>query len=60
MKPLLIVLSLAGLLLTVVPGLLVFLGRLTWAQHTSAMLVGTVLWFVCAPLVLKADRSSAP
>ena len=42
--------SLAGLLLTVVPAFLVFAGTVAWATHAWLMLVGTVLWFATAPL----------
>ena len=50
MKPILVILSLLGLALTVVPAFLVFAGTMTWLQHASAMVVGAILWFAAAPL----------
>ena len=55
MTALLKLLSLAGLLLTVVPAFLVFAGSLTWSTHATLMLVGTVLWFVTAPFWMHGE-----
>jgi hypothetical protein len=49
MKYFLIILSVIGLLLTVVPSLLVFSGIIDLASHKKLMMAGTVLWFVTAP-----------
>lgn len=46
-------LALAALGLTVVPAILFAAGRLDDASMKTAMLIGTVLWFATAPLVLK-------
>ncbi len=60
MMTLLKILSLIGLLLTIVPAFLVFAGTLTLQAHYTLMLIGTVLWFVAAPfwmLKKKAENS---
>jgi hypothetical protein len=56
MKRVVMLCSLLGLALTVGPSMLVFAGRLTWAQHADAMLAGAVLWFGCAPFWLGKRR----
>ena len=48
-RPLLMLLSALGLLLTLVPAFLVMAGRLSLSQHYGWMLGGTLLWFVTAP-----------
>ena len=45
--------ALAGLILTLVPSLLVFAGRLSWGAHAQLMAVGMALWFVGRPLALR-------
>ncbi len=42
-------LSYLGLLLTIVPGILVFAGLLDLPAYKSWMLAGTVIYFVTAP-----------
>lgn len=49
MKNLLKLISLAGLLLTVVPSILYFYEYLTFDMHKLLMALGTVLWFLSAP-----------
>lgn len=53
MKHLLQLISIAGLLLTLVPALLVFNGTLPLQQHKWLMLVGVILWFGSAPFWLN-------
>lgn len=53
MKGILQLISLAGLLLTVVPAFLVFSGSMTWNQHALFMLIGTIVWFASAPFWMK-------
>ncbi len=50
MKPITKILSFIGLGLTVIPSFLVFSGSLTLDQHKTYMLIGTILWFVTAPM----------
>jgi hypothetical protein len=49
MKIILRLLSLIGLLLTVVPSLMVFAGKIDMASHKNLMLMGTLTWFATAP-----------
>ncbi len=45
--------AMGGLILTLVPSLLVFAGRLSWGTHAQLMVVGMVLWFIGRPLALR-------
>lgn len=45
MKAILQVISLIGILLTIVPPVLFFLGRLSHPAQNILMLAGTVVWF---------------
>jgi hypothetical protein len=56
MRKLLIVLSLAGLALTVVPSLMVFTGKIDWAQHSRLMTAGMLCWFATAPFWMNRER----
>jgi hypothetical protein len=56
MKTIAKIVSLAALTLTVVPAFLVFAGTLSWDRHAWLMLVGTVLWFVSAPLWMRQSN----
>ena len=53
MDYLLKVISLGGLILTIVPSILVFAGEITFSLHTSLMMVGMILWFGTAPFWMK-------
>ncbi len=55
MKIVLIILSVIGLLLTVVPSFLVLYQQITWNLHANLMFVGMVLWFLTAPFWMKTD-----
>jgi len=48
--------ALAGLILTLVPSLLVFAGRLSWDAHAQLMAAGMVLWFAGATLGIRRKR----
>jgi len=54
MKTLLKLLSFLGLALALIPSMLVFKGIITMNTHFTLMLVGTVLWFITAPLWMKS------
>jgi len=56
MKTLLIILSIAGLALTIVPSALVFAGDMTLDTHKQLMLVGMLAWFVTAPFWMKEQE----
>jgi hypothetical protein len=49
-------LSLLGLVLTVVPSVLVFLGVITLDVNKTVMLLGTLLWFLTAPFWMHKKR----
>ena len=53
MKALLKILSLIGLLLTLVPSFLVFYGVIDKQTHFTLMGVGVVVWFISAPFWMK-------
>ena len=55
MRKLLIVVSLAGLVLTVVPSLLVFAGKIEWELHSHLMAAGMICWFATAPFWMKRN-----
>jgi hypothetical protein len=58
MKIILILISLVGLILTILPSLLVFTGRIEFSTHKDLMLLGTILWFISAPFWLNKSKSS--
>jgi len=53
MKNILKIISLQGLLLTIVPSLLVFKGVIDLKLHYNLMIIGMVLWFETAPFWMK-------
>lgn len=59
MKILLTLIALAGLILTVIPSFLVFMGKLSWNAHSQLMLVGMICWFVSAPVLLKNSANAS-
>lgn len=50
MKIILITIAMIGLILTIVPSILVFTNTIEITTHKNIMLVGTILWFITAPL----------
>ncbi|MEO1049740.1 MAG: hypothetical protein AAFX87_03920 [Bacteroidota bacterium] len=50
--------GLAGLILTIVPSFLYLTGSTTLDSHKQVMLIGTVLWFISAPIALKKKENS--
>lgn len=44
-----------GLALTIVPSLLVFTGQMDFQTNKTLILVGTILWFVTAPLCIGKE-----
>lgn len=55
MKPIFKVISLLGLLLTILPSLLVFGGIIELAFHKTLMFVGMLCWFLTAPLWMNKN-----
>ncbi len=52
MKAILQVISLAGILLTIVPPILFFTGKMSHSSQNGWMLAGAVIWFLSASLWL--------
>lgn len=50
MKTFLRIISIIGLILTILPSILVFANIIELATHKNIMLLGTVLWFFTAPI----------
>lgn len=57
MKILLSSLAIIGLLATVLPSVLVFVGTVDPGTHKIIMLFGMILWFVTAPFSMKKKDS---
>ncbi len=55
MKAIAILVSITGLLLTVVPSFFVLYQVIPWTLHARLMAVGMVLWFSSAPVWIKTD-----
>ncbi len=49
--------SYTGLALSLVPAVLVYLGRLDHGTHTTLMIVGMLMWFGAAVFWIKPDRT---
>ena len=49
MKPILMIVSFLGLLLTVGPSFLVYYGVINFETHKTVALIGTILWIGTAP-----------
>ncbi len=56
MKFLLILISVTGLGLTVVPSMFVMAGRMPWPVHAQLMFAGMILWFVTAPFWMNKKQ----
>ena len=52
----LMLLSFAGLVLTIVPSFLVFTQMMSREMFAALMTVGTVLWFATAPFWMRKDE----
>ena len=44
------ILAIVGLILTIIPSILVFTGKMGLDLHKQLMTAGTILWFVSAPI----------
>lgn len=56
MKILLIVISVVGLALTIVPSILVFMQEISFESHKQLMFGGMILWFFTAPFWIKEQE----
>lgn len=61
MKILLIIISCIGLAMSIVPSVLVFLGKMDMQTNTTLMAIGMVLWFGTSPFWInsKTDNDNA-
>lgn len=57
MTAILKIISLIGLLLTIVPAFLVFSGTIALEVHYTLMLFGTILWFGSAPFWMLKKKA---
>lgn len=60
MKAVLQIVSLIGLLLTIVPSILFFLGEIAHQAQNTWMFAGAVIWFISASLWLGKKKVSDP
>lgn len=49
MRKILVLISVAGLGLTVIPAFMVLNGTLAWESHSALMILGMILWFGSSP-----------
>lgn len=56
MRILLILISIVGLILTIVPSILVFVQQISLEAHKQLMLVGMILWFSTAFFWMKEQK----
>ncbi len=56
MRTVALITALIGLALTIVPSLFVFLGSLSWGDHSQLMFIGMILWFIFAPIGMKRRK----
>lgn len=56
MKVLLIIMSIIGLGLTIIPSILVFMQDISLESHKQFMLIGMIMWFATAPLWIKEQE----
>ncbi len=59
MKRVLKILSIIGLIMTIIPAFLVFTGVIDLAANKNWMFAGTVLWFVTAPFWMNKKTEEA-
>ncbi len=58
MKPILQFFSLVGILLTITPPVLFFLGKISYTSQNFWMLAGAVIWFASASFWLGSVRKT--
>jgi len=56
MRTILSFFAISGLILTLLPAILLFSGKVTWNQHAWIMLMGMILWFIFAPLAFRQHK----
>ncbi|MCW9713293.1 hypothetical protein LQ318_10280 [Aliifodinibius salicampi] len=56
MRKILIIISIIGLVLTVVPSVLVFIQEISMEAHKQLMIVGMLMWFGTSPFWMKEQE----
>ncbi len=56
MRIVLIIISIIGLMLTIVPAFMVFFGSVTLETNKHLMLAGMLCWFVTAPFWMNKEQ----
>jgi len=57
MKTILKLISIMGLILTLVPSILVFSGSINIESHKLLMFIGAVFWFSTAPFWINKEKN---
>ena len=57
MRLIVYVIAFFGLILTIVPSVLVFYGRMSMSMNTQLLFIGMILWFIFAPFVMKKKNA---
>jgi hypothetical protein len=60
MKKILQFISYLGLILTVLPGFLVFMGKMSFENYKTWVLIGTLVWFTTAPFWINKGLQKTP
>jgi uncharacterized membrane protein (Fun14 family) len=55
-RNILIILAVSGLVLTLVPSMLAFSGIITIQNNKLLMLIGMILWFSTASVLMKSSK----
>ena len=55
MKIIFKIISMLGLVLTLIPSVFVLYGMISWTLNVQLMFAGMVMWFFTAPLWMKTD-----
>jgi high-affinity Fe2+/Pb2+ permease len=58
MRIILIAISIVGLILTILPAFLVFANKIDLQLNKTLMLIGTILWFIAAPIWMREKKKS--
>ncbi|UZR93759.1 hypothetical protein [Chondrinema litorale] len=58
MKILIIISSIIGLILTILPSILLFNGTITAGLQKNLMIAGMVFWFISAPFLMKKKNTA--
>lgn len=53
MRLIVLVIAFLGLILTIVPSVFVFYGRMSMDINTQLLFIGMIIWFVFAPFGMK-------